>query len=129
MYDVVSKALEKTNCSPKEFDMLIINCSLFSPAPSLCALVASKFGMCGDAKRWNLWGMGCSASLIRMSLAKDLLQRRWSPLSLLGGKWSKELVVSTEILTPNLCYGNERSFLLQNNLFRCGGAAIVLSNK
>merc|ERR1712151_889031 len=42
---------------------------------------------------------------------------------------SKALDVSTEILTPNLYYGNERGFLLQNTLFRCGGAAIVLSNK
>lgn len=127
--DVVSKALEKANCSPKEIDILIINCSLFSPTPSLCALVASKFGMRSDVQTYNLSGMGCSASLISISLAKDLLQRRSSPLSLLGGQGSKALVVSTEILTPNLYYGNERGFLLQNTLFRCGGAAIVLSNK
>jgi len=38
------------------------------------------------------------------------------------------LVVSTEIITPNLYHGNERGFLIQNTLFRCGGAAIVLSN-
>merc|ERR1719480_658162 len=65
--------------------------------------------------------MGCSASLISVDLAKNMLQRR-NP----GGK---ALVVSTEIITPNLYHGNEKGFLLQNTLFRCGGAAMVLSNK
>ena len=36
---------------------------------------------------------------------------------------------STEIITPNLYLGNEKGFLLQNMLFRCGGSAMVLSNK
>merc|ERR1712232_653933 len=63
--------------------------------------------------------MGCSASLISVDLAKKLLGRKGS---------RKALVVSTEIITPNLYHGNERGFLIQNTLFRCGGAAIVLSN-
>jgi hypothetical protein len=39
------------------------------------------------------------------------------------------LQVSTEIITPNLYHGNDRAFLLQNTLFRCGGAAMILSNR
>ncbi|KAJ1389527.1 hypothetical protein B484DRAFT_409283, partial [Ochromonadaceae sp. CCMP2298] len=42
---------------------------------------------------------------------------------------STAMIVSTENLTQNLYHGNERSFLLQNTLFRCGGAAMILSNK
>merc|ERR1711966_289255 len=95
--------------------------SLFSPTPSLCAMVISKFQMRQDIQSFNLSGMGCGASLISVGLAKDLLQRR----RFRGGK---ALVVSTEIITPNLYHGNERGYLLQNTLFRCGGAAIVLSN-
>lgn len=119
--DVVEKALKLANVKPKEIDILVINCSLFSPTPSLCAMVVSKFGMRGDVQTFNLSGMGCGASLISVDLAKNLLQRRS-----FGGK---ALVVSTEIITPNLYHGNERGFLLQNTLFRCGGAAMVLSNK
>lgn len=119
--DIVEKALKKANVKPKEIDVLVINCSLFSPTPSLCALVVSKFGMRGDVMTYNLSGMGCGASLISVDLARNMLQRRR-----FGGK---ALVVSTEIITPNLYHGNERSFLLQNTLFRCGGAAMVLSNK
>lgn len=84
-------------------------------------MVISKFNMRSDIQSYNLSGMGCSASLISVDLAKNMLQRR-NP----GGK---ALVVSTEIITPNLYHGNEKGFLLQNTLFRCGGAAMVLSNK
>lgn len=119
IFDIVEKALKKAKVHPKEIDVLVINCSLFSPTPSLCAMVVSKFGMRSDVLTYNLSGMGCGASLISVGLAKDMLQRHPG----------KALVVSTEIITPNLYYGNERGFLLQNTLFRCGGAAIVLSNK
>eukprot|EP00581_Thalassiosira_minuscula_P019376 CAMPEP_0183715020 /NCGR_PEP_ID=MMETSP0737-20130205/9398_1 /TAXON_ID=385413 /ORGANISM="Thalassiosira miniscula, Strain CCMP1093" /LENGTH=550 /DNA_ID=CAMNT_0025944073 /DNA_START=63 /DNA_END=1715 /DNA_ORIENTATION=+ len=121
IFDIVESALKKAKLHPREIDILVINCSLFSPTPSLCAMVISKFGMRQDIQSFNLSGMGCGASLISVGLAKDLLQRR----RFRGGK---ALVVSTEIITPNLYHGNERGFLLQNTLFRCGGAAIVLSN-
>merc|ERR1712087_955703 len=42
---------------------------------------------------------------------------------------SRALVVSTEIITPNLYLGNEKSMLLQNSLFRCGGVALLLSSQ
>ncbi|KAL7566455.1 hypothetical protein ACA910_000933 [Epithemia clementina (nom. ined.)] len=120
IFDVVEKALRKANVKPKEIDYLIINCSLFSPTPSLCAMVINKFAMRSDVCTYNLSGMGCSASLISIDLAKQLL--RSSPRN------GKALVVSTEILTPNFYHGNDRGFLIQNTLFRCGGAAMVLSN-
>jgi len=55
-----------------------------------------------------------------VDLAKQLLKARPNALA---------LVVSTENLTQNLYLGNDRSMLLQNTLFRCGGAALLLSNR
>mmetsp|Transcript_19753 Transcript_19753/g.39497 ORF Transcript_19753/g.39497 Transcript_19753/m.39497 type:complete len:532 (-) Transcript_19753:132-1727(-) len=121
LFDIVAKALKKTNVKAKDIDILVVNCSLFSPTPSLCAMIVSKFGMRGDIQSFNLGGMGCSASLISIDLAKQLLQKR--------SRGGLALVVSTETITPNLYHGNERGFLLQNTLFRCGGAAMVLSNR
>lgn len=119
IFDIVEQALRKANVKPHEIDILVINCSLFSPTPSLCAMVTSHFGMRPDVATYNLSGMGCSASLISIDLAKQVLGRH---------KRGKALVVSTEILTPNFYHGNDRGFLIQNTLFRCGGAAMVLSN-
>jgi predicted naringenin-chalcone synthase len=119
IFDIVEKALQKANVKPREIDILIINCSLFSPTPSLCAMVTSHFGMRSDVSTFNLSGMGCSASLISIDLAKQLLN---------SSRNAKALVISTEILTPNFYHGNDRGFLIQNTLFRCGGSAMVLSN-
>ena len=119
IFDVVEQALKKANVKPRDIDVLVINCSLFSPTPSLCAMVISHFGMRADTLTYNLSGMGCSASLISIDLAKQILGRH---------NHGKALVVSTEILTPNFYHGNDRGFLIQNTLFRCGGAAMVLSN-
>lgn len=116
---MVQDLLEKTRTRPKDIDFLIVNCSLFSPTPSLCAMVCHKFKMKEEIKTYNLGGMGCSANLISIDLAKQLLQN--SP-------GCKALVVSTENLTQNLYMGNEKSMLLQNTLFRCGGCAQLLSS-
>lgn len=39
------------------------------------------------------------------------------------------LVVSTENITQNWYFGNTKSMLIPNCLFRVGGAAMLLSNK
>lgn len=39
------------------------------------------------------------------------------------------LVVSTENITQNWYFGNQKSMLIPNCLFRVGGAAMLLSNK
>lgn len=76
--------------------------------------------MRSDIMSFNLAGMGCSAGLISVDLVKNLLNSKPN---------STALIVSTENLTQNLYHGNEKSFLLQNTLFRCGGAALILTNK
>ena len=53
---------------------MIVNCSLFNPTPSLSAMVVNHFGMRPDIKTYNLSGMGCSAGIISLGLAKELLQ-------------------------------------------------------
>jgi len=121
IFDVVEKAMAKANVKANEIDVLVINCSLFSPTPSLCAMVITHFGMRQDIMSYNLSGMGCGASLLALDLGRKMLRR--------GSSGGKALVVSTEIITPNLYQGNQREFLLQNTLFRCGGAAMILSNK
>ena len=65
--------------------------------------------MRSDIRSYNLAGMGCSAGLIAIDLAKHLLASRPGSLA---------MVVSTENITPNLYMGNQRSMQLQNTLFR-----------
>ena len=42
---VFAEALARSGKKARDVDFLIVNCSLFCPTPSLCAIVAQKFGL------------------------------------------------------------------------------------
>ncbi|XAR62921.1 Very-long-chain 3-oxoacyl-CoA synthase [Bertholletia excelsa] len=120
MFGAVDSLLQKTGIRPQEIGFLIVNCSLFCPTPSLSSMIVNHYKLRPDIKSFNLSGMGCSAGLISIDLAKDLLKANPN---------SYAVVVSTENITLNWYFGNDRSMLLCNCIFRMGGAAILLSNK
>ncbi|CAI0465669.1 unnamed protein product [Linum tenue] len=98
MFTAIDELLEKTGVKAKDIGILIR----------------------GNVMSYNLGGMGCSAGLISIDLAKQLLQVHPN---------SYALVVSMENITLNWYFGNDRSMLVSNCLFRMGGAAILLSNR
>lgn len=120
IFATVDSLFKQTGLDPENIDILIVNCSLFITSPSLSSMVINKYKMRSNVKSYNLSGMGCSAGLISIDLAKNLLRVHSE---------SNAIVISTEIITPNSYLGTERSMLLPNCLFRMGGAAILLTNK
>ncbi|KAJ4787262.1 3-ketoacyl-CoA synthase [Rhynchospora pubera] len=121
MFGCLDALFASTGINPsRDVGILIVNCSLFNPTPSLSAMIVNHYKMRGDIKSFNLGGMGCSAGLISIDLAKDLLQANPNTYA---------VVLSTENITLNWYFGNDRSMLLSNCIFRMGGAAILLSNK
>lgn len=120
MFGAVDQLLAKTGVKAKDIGILVVNCSLFNPTPSLSAMIVNHYKLRGNVISYNLGGMGCSAGLISIDLAKQLLQVHPN---------SYALVVSTENITLNWYFGNNRSMLLSNCLFRMGGAAVLLSNR
>ena len=67
-------ALERAQLQPSDVDLLIVNCSLFCPTPSLASMIVNAFKLKSTVRTYNLGGMGCSAGLIAIDLARDLLQ-------------------------------------------------------
>ncbi|XP_027118186.1 3-ketoacyl-CoA synthase 20-like [Coffea arabica] len=120
IFGAIDQLLAKTGVKAKDIGILVVNCSLFCPTPSLSATVVNHYKLRGNILSYTLGGMGCSAGLISIDLAKQLLQVQ-------GNTYA--LVVSMEPMTPNLYSGNNESMLMTNCLFRMGGAAILLSNK
>mmetsp|Transcript_18315 Transcript_18315/g.51291 ORF Transcript_18315/g.51291 Transcript_18315/m.51291 type:complete len:449 (-) Transcript_18315:627-1973(-) len=120
MFGVMDKLFAQTGLKPREVDILIVNCSLFNPTPSLSAMLVNHYKMRSDILTYNLAGMGCSAGVIAIQLAKELLQVY---------PRSRCVVLSTENITQNWYFGNERSMLIPNCLFRIGGAAMYLTNR
>lgn len=109
----------KTNIDPRAIDILVVNCSGFSPTSGLPDMIVHKYKMRSDIRSIHLSGMGCSAGLISTELAKKLLQAM--------PQGAQALVISTETITPHFYIGNERAMLLGYCLFRMGGAAVLLS--
>lgn len=120
MFGAIDELLAKTGVRAKDIGIVVVNCSLFNPTPSLSAMVVNHYKLRGNVLSYNLGGMGCSAGLISIDLAKQLLQVHPN---------SYALVVSMENITLNWYFGNNRSMLLPNCLFRMGGAAVLLSNR
>lgn len=120
MFGALDELFAKTNVKPKDIGILVVNCSLFNPTPSLSAMVVNHYKLRGNILTYNLGGMGCSAGLISIDLGRQLLQVHPN---------SYAVVISMENITLNWYFGNDRSMLVSNCLFRVGGAAILLSNR
>jgi len=106
---------------PKDIDILVVNCSMYSPVPSLAAMIVNHYRMRKDIDVFNLGGMGCSAGLIAIDLARKLLR---------GRRNSYALVVSMEAVSAMFGYsGNDRSMMVGNCLFRTGGSGVLLTNR
>ncbi|CAL0329238.1 unnamed protein product [Lupinus luteus] len=120
MFGALDNLFANTNVKPKDIGILVVNCSLFNPTPSLSAMIVNKYKLRGNIRSYNLGGMGCSAGVIAIDLAKDMLQVH---------RKTYAVVVSTENITQNWYFGNKKSMLIPNCLFRVGGVAVLLSNK
>ncbi|GJP38326.1 hypothetical protein CLOM_g22779 [Closterium sp. NIES-68] len=120
MFGALDELFAKTGVKPQDISILIVNCTVFCPTPSLSAMVVNHYKMRQDIQSYNLGGMGCSASIIATKMAQDLLQGQPNKLA---------VIVSTENITLNAYLGNRRSMQVTNVLFRMGGAAALISNK
>ncbi|KAK9286700.1 hypothetical protein L1049_015103 [Liquidambar formosana] len=120
MFGALDNLFRNTGIKAKDIGILVVNCSLFNPTPSLSAMIVNKYKLRGNIRSYNLGGMGCSAGVIAIDLAKDLLQVHRNTYA---------VVVSTENITQNWYFGNKKSMLIPNCLFRMGGSAVLLSNK
>ncbi|XP_025617077.2 3-ketoacyl-CoA synthase 2-like [Arachis hypogaea] len=119
MVGAIDEVLRKTKVKAEEIGIIVTNCSLLNTTPSLSSMVVNHYRLKDDILSYNLSGMGCSAGLVAIDLAKRLLQVHPN---------SYALVISTENINGGSYTGNNRSMLLSNCLFRMGGAAVLLSN-
>uniref|UniRef100_A0ACD5ZTW5 Uncharacterized protein n=1 Tax=Avena sativa TaxID=4498 RepID=A0ACD5ZTW5_AVESA len=119
IFSAVDAVLAKTGVRARDIGVVVVNCTLFAPTPSMADMVVRRYGLRSDVRCFSLSGMGCSAGIAAVGLAQNILQCD-------NGR-AYALVVSTEILTADYYSGNERAMLLQNCLFRMGASAALLS--
>ncbi|KAL0437422.1 UNVERIFIED_CONTAM: 3-ketoacyl-CoA synthase 11 [Sesamum radiatum] len=120
IFGAVDALLAKTKVDCSEIGILIVNCCVFNVFPSLSSVIVNRYKLREDISSYNITGMGCSAGLRVIGLAKQLLEVHPNACA---------LVVSTENTTSSTYTGTERSKIIANCLFRIGGSAILLSKQ
>lgn len=120
MFAAMDELFEKCRIRPKDVGILVVNCSLFNPTPSLSAMLVNHYKMRGNVLSYNLGGMGCSAGIIALDLARDILQANPNNYA---------VVVSTESVNFTWYPGKNKSMLIPNCFFRMGCSAVLLSNR
>ncbi|XP_028760052.1 3-ketoacyl-CoA synthase 15-like [Neltuma alba] len=119
MFGAIKDVLESTKVKPSNIRILVVNCGILNTTPSLSSMVINHFKLRHDIQSFNLGGMGCSAGIIAVDLARDLLD---------AYPGSYALVVSTESVNYAWYGGNDMDMLLPNCFFRMGASAVILSN-
>lgn len=84
IFGAIDELLLKTKMKVEDIEIIITNCCIFNPTPSLSAMVVNHYKINHQILCYNLNGMGCSAGLIAIDLAKQLLQVRSSLLFLIS---------------------------------------------
>uniref|UniRef100_A0ACD5UVF8 Uncharacterized protein n=1 Tax=Avena sativa TaxID=4498 RepID=A0ACD5UVF8_AVESA len=119
--DAIAGLFAKTGFGPRDVDVLVVNVNVFCPEPCLASRIVQHYGMREDITAYNVSGMGCSATLVSLGIAQNIMRARAPRLVL-------ALVVSSEALSPVWYGGKDKSMMLGFALFRCGGAAALLTN-
>ncbi|KAH7834834.1 hypothetical protein Vadar_020139 [Vaccinium darrowii] len=74
IFGAVDELLAKTRVEARDIGILVVNCGLFCVTPSLSSIVVNRYKMKEGVMSYNLSGMGCTAGLLAINLAKHLLQ-------------------------------------------------------
>jgi 3-ketoacyl-CoA synthase len=118
-FSAIEEVLAKTGVKPHQIGFIITNSSLFNPTPSLSATIINRFKLPETTINYSLGGMGCSAGVVALDLAKQMLQLHPNTYA---------LVVSHENITNAWYDGHDRTMMVPNCLFRANGSAVLLSN-
>lgn len=59
---------------PSDVDILVTNCSIYCPTPSMCSMLVNHFKFRTDIQTYHLGGMGCGNGVVGITLLRDLLQ-------------------------------------------------------
>eukprot|EP00249_Psilotum_nudum_P010863 c22816_g1_i1 orf=1-765(-) len=59
MFGALDNLFKKTGVKSKDIGLIVVNCSLFNPTPSLSAMIVNKYKLRGNIRSYNLGGMGC----------------------------------------------------------------------
>ncbi|KNA17130.1 hypothetical protein SOVF_083010 [Spinacia oleracea] len=121
MFTAVDNLLSTANMDPKDIHIVIVTCGSFSPEPCFSSLLINHYKMGPTVKAYNLSGMGCGSGILSIDMAAHILRGA-------GRNVQNALIVVTENISLNWYFGEDRSMLVTNCIFRVGCAAAIVTN-
>ena len=74
VFGAVDELLGKTGVKGEEIGIVVVHSSIFNTVPSLASMIVNRYKLGKNVLSYNPSGMGCSAGLLSIGLAKDLLK-------------------------------------------------------
>lgn len=118
--EAAKKCLAAYGVSADEVDALIVTTCTGYLCPGLTSYISEKVGFNESIHAVDLAGLGCGAAI-------PALRQGYQYLKLHAN--SNVLVISVEVCSAALSWGDEIDLILSNALFADGAAACLLSNK
>lgn len=118
--EALQKSCRSAGITPKQLDGLIVTTCTGYLCPGLTSYISGALGLNTDLMAYDLIGHGCGAALPALRLAKQLLAQQG---------FQHVAVVSAEICTAAISWGDAPDLILSNAIFGDGAAAAIVSNR
>lgn len=74
VFGSIDMLLAKTGVRCEDIGILVVNCCIYNTMPSLSSMIVNRYKLKESIISYNVVGMGCSAGLMAIGLAEQLLQ-------------------------------------------------------
>lgn len=74
VFGSIDTLLAKTGVRCEDIGILVVNCCIYNTMPSLSSMIVNRYKLKESIISYNVVGMGCSAGLMAIGLAEQLLQ-------------------------------------------------------
>lgn len=118
--EAVEKCLASTGLKREDVDGLIVTTCTGYLCPGLTSYISEAVGLRDDIYAVDLAGLGCGAAIPALRAADQYLKVHAD---------SNVIVLSVEVCSAALSWGNEIDLILSNSIFADGAAACLVSNK
>ena len=117
--EALRKVLDKAGIEPKDLDGLVTTTCTGYLCPGLTSYISEALGLRADLFAVDLAGLGCGAALPALRAADQYLALHPE---------SHVAVVSVEICSAAIFWGDDIELILSNSIFADGAAACLLTN-
>ncbi len=117
--EALRKVLETAGIEPKDLDGLVTTTCTGYLCPGLTSYISEALGLRPDLFAMDLAGLGCGAALPALRAADQYLALHPA---------SRVAVVSVEICSAAIFWGDDIELILSNSIFADGAAACLLTN-